>query len=198
VPNPRANSEKVRSELLDATIACLVDAGYARLSTRAVAERAGMPVSQIHYHFGGKDGLLLEVLDHQNRQLLDRQREMYGSEMPLWKRWEQACDFFEEDLASGYVRILQELIAVSWSEPNVAELVRQQLAGWAELLTSVAEEAVSTLDIPLLRPRQVALLVGAAFLGAEELELLGFAADGEVTGALRAIGDLLRHAEEIG
>jgi AcrR family transcriptional regulator len=198
VPSPRANSEKVRSELLDATVACLVDAGYAQLSTRAVAERAGMPVSQIHYHFGGKDGLLLEVLDHQNRQLLDRQREMYGSEMPLWKRWEQACDFFEEDLASGYVRILQELIAVSWSEPNVAELVRQQLAGWAELLTSVAEEAVSTLDIPLLRPRQVALLVGAAFLGAEELELLGFAADGEVTGALRAIGDLLRHAEEIG
>jgi AcrR family transcriptional regulator len=195
-PSPRSNSEKVRSELLDATIACLVDAGYAQLSTRAVAERAGMPVSQIHYHFGGKDGLLLEVLDHQNRQLLERQREMYGSEMPLWKRWEQACDFFEEDLASGYVRVLQELIAVGWSEPDVAELVRQQLAGWAELLTSVAEEAVRALDLPLLRPRQVALLVGAVFLGAEELELLGFAADGEVTGALRAIGDLLRHAEE--
>jgi AcrR family transcriptional regulator len=198
VPNPRANSEKVRSELLDATVACLVDAGYAQLSTRAVAERAGMPVSQIHYHFGGKDGLLLEVLEHQNRQLLERQREMYGSEMSLWKRWEQACDFLEEDLASGYVRVLQELIAVGWSEPDVAELVRQQLAGWAELLTSVAEEAVSTLDIPLLRPRQIALLVGAVFLGAEELELLGFAADGEVTGALRAIGDLLRHAEERG
>jgi AcrR family transcriptional regulator len=198
VPNPRANSEKVRSELLDATVACLVDAGYAQLSTRAVAERAGMPVSQIHYHFGGKDGLLLEVLEHQNRQLLERQREMYGSEMSLWKRWEQACDFLEEDLASGYVRVLQELIAVGWSEPDVAELVRQQLAGWAELLTSVAEEAVSTLDIPLLRSRQIALLVGAVFLGAEELELLGFAADGEVTGALRAIGDLLRHAEERG
>jgi AcrR family transcriptional regulator len=192
------NSEKVRSELLDAAVGCLVDAGYAQLSTRAVAERAGMPVSQIHYHFGGKDGLLLEVLDHQNRQLLERQHEMYGSEMPLWKRWEQACDFLEEDLASGYVRVLQELIAVGWSEPDVAELVRRQLAGWAELLTSVAEEAVDTLGISSLRPRQIALLVGAAFLGAEELELLGFAGDGEVVGALRAIGDLLRHAEEDG
>jgi AcrR family transcriptional regulator len=194
----RTSSETVRAALLDATVACLVEAGYAQLSTRAVAEQAGTPVSQIHYHFGGKDGLLLEVLDHLNQQLLDRQRGMYGSDMPLWKRWEQACDFLEEDLASGYVRVLQELIAVGWSDPDVAELVRRQLAGWAELLTTVAEEAVHTLRIPLLQPRQVALLVGAAFLGAEELELLGFADDGEILGALRAIGDLLRHDEEGG
>jgi AcrR family transcriptional regulator len=197
MPTPRANSEKVRTELLDATVDCLVAAGYAQLSTRAVAERAGMPVSQIHYHFGGKEGLLLAVLDHQNGQLLQRQREMYGSDMPLWKRWEQACDFLEEDLASGYVRVLQELIAVGWADPGVAELVRSQLRGWVELLTSVAEEAVCVLAIPLVRPRQIALLVGCTFLGAEEAQLLGFA-DDEVLDALRAIGDLLRHAEEGG
>jgi AcrR family transcriptional regulator len=196
MPTTRPSSEQVRSDLLDAAVGCLLSSGYAGVSTRAVAEAAGMPVSQIHYHFGGKEGLLLEVLAHQNRQLLQRQRAMYGDDMPLWKRWEQACDFLEEDLASGYVRVLQELIAAGWSDPRVAELVRAELGGWVELLTAVAEEAVATLGITQLRPRQIAILVGCTFLGAEEAELLDLADDGEVVSALRAIGELLRHAEE--
>jgi AcrR family transcriptional regulator len=198
VPTTRPRSEQVRVELLTATVDCLLASGYAQLSTRAVADRAGMPMSQIHYHFGGKDGLLVEVLDHQNRRLLRRQTQMYGSGTPLWERWDQACDFLEEDLASGYVRVLQELIAAGWSDPDIAEQVQRQLQGWVALLTSVAEEAVTTLGLTGVAPRQLALLVGCAFLGAEEIELLGMARDGEVVDALRAIGELLRHIEEDG
>lgn len=198
MPTTRPGSEQVRSELLSAAIECLRSSGYSQLSTRAVAERAGMPMSQIHYHFGGKDGLLLEVLDHQNRQRLRRQTDMYGSDMPLWKRWDQACDFLEDDLASGYVRVLHELIAAGWSDPGIADQVQHQLQGWVELLTTVAQEAVATIGPIGIDPRQTALLVGCAFLGAEQLELLGMAREGEVAGALRAIGELLRHAEEDG
>lgn len=32
------------------------------MSTRAIAERAGQNIGTIHYHFGGRDGLLKEVL----------------------------------------------------------------------------------------------------------------------------------------
>jgi AcrR family transcriptional regulator len=198
MPTTRPSSEQVRSELLDAAVDCLVASGYGGVSTRGVAEAAGMPVSQIHYHFGGKEGLLLEVLAHQNSQLLQRQRAMYGDDVPLWQRWEQACDFLEADLASGYVRVLQELIAAGWSDPRVAELVRVELTAWVELLTAVAEEAVATLGVTQLGPRQIAILVGCTFLGAEEAELLGLADDGEVVGALRAIGELLRSVEEAG
>jgi AcrR family transcriptional regulator len=198
VPTTRPRSEQARVELLTAAVDCLLSSGYAQLSTRAVADRAGMPVSQIHYHFGGKDGLLVEVLDHQNRRLLRRQTQMYGSGTPLWQRWAQACDFLEEDLASGYVRVLQELIAAGWSDPDIAEQVQRQLQGWVTLLTSVAQEAVTTLGLTDVAPRQIALLVGCAFLGAEEIELLGMARDGEVVDALRVIGELLRHIEEDG
>jgi AcrR family transcriptional regulator len=192
----RVSARRTRAELLDAATATLVETGYAQLSLRAVADRAGVPVSQIHYHFGGKEGLLLGVLEEQNAQLLQRQRGMYGSEMPLWKRWEQACDYLEDDLASGYVRVLQELIAVGWSDANVAALVRVQLEGWVELLTSVGEEARRTLGIDALSGRGIAILIGSAFLGAEELELLGMGDTLEVVDALRSVGDLLRQAEE--
>ena len=41
---------------------------------------------------------------------------MYGQDVPLWRRYEQACDFLEDDLESGYVRVLQEMIAAGWSK----------------------------------------------------------------------------------
>jgi AcrR family transcriptional regulator len=195
VPTARANSEQVRRDLLDATVSCLRESGHAQLSTRAIAERAGMPVSQIHYHFGGKDGLLLEVLEHQNRQLLRRQREMFGSDRPLSERWEQACDFLEEDLASGYVRVLQELIAVGWSDPDVAAQVDAQLRGWVDLLTSVAQDAAVSFGLGGIAPRYVAVLCGCAFLGAEQIELLGIGDQIEALDALRSVGRLIEAAE---
>ena len=42
------------------------------------------------------------------------------ADLPLWKRWEKACDYLDEDLASGYVRVLQEMIAAGWSNPGIA------------------------------------------------------------------------------
>ena len=44
-----------------------------RLSTRDVAAAAGVPLSQIHYHFGSKQGLVLALFEYLNAQLLDRQ-----------------------------------------------------------------------------------------------------------------------------
>ena len=103
---------------------CLRTHGHADLSTRRVAEIAGVPLSQIHYHFGSKQGLVLALLDHLNERLLERQSATFAEPMPLWRRWERACDFLDEDLASGYVRILQDMIAAGWSDPEIAEAVR--------------------------------------------------------------------------
>ena len=47
--------------------------GYAGLSTRKVAEEAGVPLSQLHYHFGSKQGLILALLEEENQRRLERQ-----------------------------------------------------------------------------------------------------------------------------
>ena len=62
-----------RVRILAAAKAALLDVGYASLSTRGIAEAAGVPLSQIHYHFGSKQNLMLAVLDMENRQRLTRQ-----------------------------------------------------------------------------------------------------------------------------
>lgn len=189
---------KTRESILSAAKAALLDGGYARLSTRRIAEAAGVPLSQIHYHFGSKSNLVLEVLEEENRRLLQRQEMMYGQEMPLWKRWEQACDFLDDDLESGYVRVLQEMAAAGWSDEEVAEAVRDDLRGWFALLEQVAAEATEQLGgLGPCTPTEVGVLVGAAFLGMETLILLGFdEGDLPMRSALRKVGHVIRRLEE--
>jgi AcrR family transcriptional regulator len=184
--------------ILDAARSRLLADGYAGLSTRKVAEEAGVPVSQLNYHFGSKQGLILALFEDENQRRLDRQRRMYAEDAPLWQRYEQACDFLEDDLDSGYVRVLQEMVAAGWSNAELGAAVRELLGGWVALLAEVAREAERRHG-PLgpFTAEEVATLVASAFFGAEALLLLGF--DREVLpirSALRRVGVLIRQLEE--
>ena len=90
-----------RGTILEAARNVLLQDGYAKLSTRRVAELADVPLSQIHYHFGSKQQLILGVLRAENARLLERQTSMYAGPEPLWKQWERACEYLEIDLESG-------------------------------------------------------------------------------------------------
>lgn len=184
--------------ILDAARRCLLAQGYAATSTRKVANDAGVPLSQVHYHFGSKGGLMLALLEAENRRRLARQEAMYSSDEPLWKRYEQACDFLEDDLDSGYVRILQEMIAAGWSTPTIAEHVRSMQQGWFDLLTEVTSEASERLGgLGPFTPREVATLIGCAFIGGEAELLLGFDRQQmPVRAALRRVAQLIRRFEE--
>ena len=57
--------------LLEAAKKVLRQNGYSGLSTRDVAAAAGVPLSQIHYHFGSKQGMVLALFEYLNAQLLD-------------------------------------------------------------------------------------------------------------------------------
>ncbi len=191
---------EVRDALLDATRQCLLETGYAQLSTRRITERAGVALSQLHYHFGSKHGLVLALLARENARLLERQRAMYDDTRPLWKQWEQACDYLEEDLESGYVRVLQEMAAAGWSNEEIAAAVRDDLRGWFRLLTSVTEKLLAGYG-PLggFRAKEIATLAGLAFLGAESMILLGIPeTEMPCRAALRRVGDLIRALETAG
>jgi AcrR family transcriptional regulator len=187
-----------RSSILDAARATLLAVGYSNLSTRAVAEAAGVPLSQIHYHFGSKQQLILALLGAENDRLLERQSTMYAGPEPLWRQWELACDFLDEDLDSGYVRVLQEMIAAGWSDPEVAAAVRGYMRGWFGLLRDVAARAAERLGgLGPFTPAEVATLMGMPFMGAEEMIVLGFGEpDLPARSALRKVGAIIRAYEE--
>src|SRR6187397_3611741 len=75
-------TQDTRTQLLAAGKSALLESGYASLSTRRIADAAGVPLSQIHYHFGSRQNLVLAVLADENARLLERQSRLYGAEMP--------------------------------------------------------------------------------------------------------------------
>src|SRR5262245_56541213 len=196
----RRDATDTRATILEAARNVLLQDGYAKLSTRRVAELADVPLSQIHYHFGSKQQLILAVLEAENARLLERQTEMYAGPEPLWRQWDRACEFLEADLESGHVRILQEMVAAGWSDPEVATAVRGMLGGWFRLLTEVAaRKAGQAGGLGPFTPGEVAALMGLPFLGAESTILLGFTEDEMPTrSALRKIGIVIRQLEEDG
>src|SRR5215510_9352174 len=173
----RALAKKLETStsILEAAKQVLRQNGHSGLSTRDVAAAAGVPLSQIHYHFGSKQGLMLALFDYLNAQLLDRQDAMFhDTTLSLSQRWDKACDYLDEDISSGYVRVLQELIAASWSDPEVAKVVRAGLMGWVDLITEVARKAERELGgLGPFSAVEAATLVACAFVGGESAYLLG-------------------------
>src|ERR1700730_3485010 len=139
--------EATRERVLVAARDVLLERGFSQTSTRAVADRADVPLSLVHYHFGSKQQLLIEVLERENELLLERQRELYAKPGPLAQKWRAAGELLDADLRSGYVRVLWELWAAGLADETIAARWRSAMAGWRSLLESVAAAWVGRADV---------------------------------------------------
>jgi AcrR family transcriptional regulator len=189
--------EATREQILDAAADVLRVEGSAATTTRAVAEQAGVRLSLVHYHFGGKGRLLAELLERENAKLLARQQALYAGPEPLAEKWRTACAYLREDLRSGYARILWELWATGLADETLAERWREAMAGWRALLEQVAERwaAERGLELPL-PPRALATIVANVFQGAE-VEILAGVSEREAPHleAIEACADLIEWFE---
>lgn len=196
--NPKVARLATREALLEAAKSVLRERGYAALSTREVATAAGVPLSQIHYHFGSKQGLVLALFEYLDAQLLDRQQALYGDPaLSLADQWDRACAYLDDDLASGYVRVMHELAAAGWADPVVGAVVRKSLEHWIALVVELARRFERQFG-PLgpFTPEDVAALVSNAFIGAESLVLTGIESPGvPLRQSLRRVGALIRTLE---
>ena len=195
-----AKKPETSTTLLEAAKKVLRQNGYSGLSTRDVAAAAGVPLSQIHYHFGSKQGMLLALFEYLNAQLLDRQNAMFSDPaLKLSEQWDRACEYLDDDIASGYVRVLQELIAASWADAEVAKVVRAGIMGWVDLIVGVARKAERELGgLGPFSPEEVGAFAANAFIGAEAcICSVSRRKASPVRQALRRVGDLIRIAEAV-
>ena len=189
--------EATRRGIVDAARDILLGCGHAAASTRAVAAAAGVPLSLVHYHFGGKQGLLLEVLQRENELLLQRQQKLYAAPGPLADKWRTACDFLDGDIRSGYVRVLWELWAAGLADEDLAAGWRSAMGDWRRLLESAFTTWAKDLEIELpLSPRALSTLLANLFEGIE-IELLAGVPEQDAphSEVLAAIGALIERAE---
>lgn len=135
---PRADAE---AKLLDAAEHLLVEVGYAAVTTRLVAAKAGVNHGLVHYYFGSMEDLFVRVLERFTERLIERQRAMYSSEEPFLKKWRRAMRYLEGDFASGYQKVWLELQAMAWNRPELKDRVAHVNEEWRRVFTDAFADA---------------------------------------------------------
>jgi len=160
-----------RQAIVEAAGRCMIARGHGALSTRAVAAEAGVTQSLIHYYFGTKERLMLAVLQHLTDALVERQTSMYHAPLSFAEKWAQACDFYERDLASGYVRLHTELRALGISNPTIGAEVAKITNQWRTVVEAGCREALVHFGITSVTAEETAAYVVSFWVGMD-LELL--------------------------
>ncbi|MFN2460640.1 MAG: TetR/AcrR family transcriptional regulator [Candidatus Velthaea sp.] len=127
---------------LDAAERLLIQLGYAQITTRKLAEAAGANHGLVHYYFGSMEELFVRVLERFTARITERQRAMYGSDIPFIEKWRRAMAYIDEDLASGYPKVWMELEAMAWNSPEFCERLIAVHDEWHTLLSDAISRAV--------------------------------------------------------
>jgi AcrR family transcriptional regulator len=185
-------SEQTRTALIAGAIEALREDGFAGASARVIARRAGCNQALIFYHFGSVPDLLVAALEEISGQRMEAYRGLLAHTDTIGDLVEAARTVFAEDLASGHVTVLVEMISGAQSVPGLGERVRACLEPWREFAEAAVRDVLA--GAPVQVPTaQAAHAVVAGILGLELLAHL----DGDQSAALavfdqaRAVGDML-------
>lgn len=144
--------------LLDAAERLLVEVGHAGITTRKLADEAGVNHGLVHYYFGSNENLLIKALERFTERLIARQRELYATDIPFAEKWRTAMRFLvEEDVT--YEKVWLELQALGWNDPVLRERLISVNAEWRLVLAEAFDEPRRELGIDLPVDALVALVM---------------------------------------
>ena len=136
--------------LLDAAEQLLVDVGYAGITTRRLAQEAGVNHGLVHYYFGSIENVLVRTLERFTERLVVRQRELYAAEMPFVEKWRTAMRYLtSEDVT--YEKVWLELQALGWNRRELREHLARVNDEWRSVLSEAFEQPRRDygIDMPL-------------------------------------------------
>jgi AcrR family transcriptional regulator len=122
-----------RHALLDAALQLMLHEGYAAVTSRKVAAKAGLKPQLVHYYFRTMDDLFLALVRRGAEQNLERQARALASPSPLRALWK-----FSTDPAGATLSM--EFSALG----NHRKAIRAELAAYADLYRKTQSEALAT------------------------------------------------------
>ena len=144
--------------LLDAAERLLVDVGHAGITTRKLAEEAGVNHGLVHYYFGSVENLLVRALERFTERMVERQRELYASDEPFVEKWRTAMRYLvSEDVT--YEKVWLELQALAWNDAALRERLGRVNGEWRVVLTEAFREPHRELGIPMPLEALVSLVI---------------------------------------
>ena len=134
-PSPRrigAEDSKTRIQLLDAAELLLIEEGYAAVSSRRVAAKAGLKPQLVHYYFRTMDDLFLAVFRRRAEENMVRVERALAADGSLRALWQ-----LNVDPRGAAFNI--EFVALA----NHRKTIRAEIARYAEMHRATQLRAVS-------------------------------------------------------
>src|SRR5919108_3558094 len=119
--------------LLDAAEQLLVDVGHAGITTRRLAEAAGVNHGLVHYYFGSNETLLVRALERFTERLIARQRGLYAGDEPFVDKWRTAMRYLVSEDAT-YEKVWLELQALAWNDAELQARLARVNEEWRAVL----------------------------------------------------------------
>ena len=126
-----AEDSTTRAQLVDAAEAVLLEEGYAAVTSRRVAAKAGLKPQLVHYYFRTMDDLYVEVFRRRAEANLQRIESLMAGEVSLRTLWD-----LNADLRGATFSI--EFVALA----NHRKSIRAEIARYAERFRAAQLEAM--------------------------------------------------------
>jgi AcrR family transcriptional regulator len=127
-----AEGSTSRAVLVDAAEQLIREEGYAAVTARRVAQKAGMKFQLIYYYFNSLDDLFLEVFQRGADQHLERMTAALCSDQPLQALWAFSSE-------PSDTRFILEFMVMA----NHHEVIRKAIGAFAERLRELQVEAIT-------------------------------------------------------
>ncbi len=124
----------------------MLEQGYAAVTSRRVAARAGLKPQLVHYYFRAMDDLFLALFRRRAGQGLERMARALASDQPLWSLWELSCDQRGAVLTMEFAALANHRKEIRAEIAEAAERYRaEQARGLQRVLNQygVADEGIS-------------------------------------------------------
>jgi AcrR family transcriptional regulator len=151
----RASAEEA---LLDAAERLLVEVGHGGITTRRLAETAGVNHGLVHYYFGSNENLLVRALERFTERMISRQRALYAADEPFLEKWRTAMRYLVGEDAR-YQKIWMELSALSWNNEELRERLARVNGEWRGVLREALAGPHRALGIAMPLEALVSLVI---------------------------------------
>jgi AcrR family transcriptional regulator len=152
-------TERTRELLLDATIDCLVELGYAKTSTNEICRRAGVSRGAQQHHFATKAELMANAIEHLVSKLLASMSEHPPASLPGPDRVAMGIDMLWQGYSGSLSTAVMELWVAARTDPELRAAMHPIDKGLARRTSELFREMLGDVapDQPDHAPKDEAL-----------------------------------------
>jgi len=136
----REHSLKTRKAILDAAEKIMREEGYAAVSSRRIAETAGLKSQLVYYHFGVMDDLFLALFQREEERFFVEHARAMSAPNPLRALWRLSLD-------PPTTRLTQEFVGLANERSSIRKEIARSKQRFRSLQTTFVARMLESLGV---------------------------------------------------